>query len=200
MYPQGIDDDHDHEDEDVDLIQQNPVPVGFAGVGNSYRRQVGPDGEEQDIIGSDGHAEQLPPYSRYPEEGPEKMPLMPTALHSRAPVHGSNPGMALMHAALQPSSIAQSMTDASELEPLQSTSELALLNPRSSRSFHQDDSEKSWSEKSWRERSKSRVCCGVRLWWILAIFGAILFVLALVGGVAGGYLAGSRSQSAASSL
>jgi len=197
MYPQGIDDDHDHEDEDVDLTQQNPVPVGFAGVGNSYRRQVGPDGEEQDIIGSDGHAEQLPPYSRYPEDGPEKMPLMPTALHSRAPVHGSNPGMALMHAALQPSSIAQSMTDASELEPLQSTPELTLLNSRSSRSIYEDDPEKSWSEKSWRERSKTRVCCGVRLWWILAIFAAILFVLALVGGVAGGYLAGSRSQGTA---
>jgi hypothetical protein len=174
-------------------VQQNPVPVGFAGVGNSYRRQVGPDGEEQDIIGSDGHAEQLPPYSRYPENGPEKMPLLPTALHSRAPVHGTDPGMALMHAALQPTSSAQSMTDASELEPLQSTSELALPPTHAPRSFSQYGEKESSRKSFWKERMNRRVC-GIRLWWILAILGAVLFVLALVGGVAGGYLAGQRSK------
>ncbi|CAI6340556.1 unnamed protein product [Periconia digitata] len=58
---------------------QNSIPLGFTGlnasVGTGYRRQIGPDGEEQDIIGPDGHTEQLPPYSRYPEEGPTKASL-----------------------------------------------------------------------------------------------------------------------------
>ncbi|PVI04834.1 hypothetical protein DM02DRAFT_611190 [Periconia macrospinosa] len=58
---------------------QNTIPLGFTGinaaVGPGYRRQIGPDGEEQDIIGPDGHTEQLPPYSRYPEEGPTKASL-----------------------------------------------------------------------------------------------------------------------------
>jgi hypothetical protein len=46
-----------------------PVPVGFPGLNNNYQRRLGPDGEEiADIIGPDGHTEQLPPYSQYPDE------------------------------------------------------------------------------------------------------------------------------------
>ncbi|PSN67357.1 hypothetical protein BS50DRAFT_390080 [Corynespora cassiicola Philippines] len=51
---------------------QTSIPLGFPGIASGYHRQIGPDGEEQDIIGPDGHTEQLPPYSRYPEEGPTK--------------------------------------------------------------------------------------------------------------------------------
>jgi hypothetical protein len=40
-------------------------------------------GEEQDIIGPDGHTEQLPPYSRYPDEGPTKASLAAEASASR---------------------------------------------------------------------------------------------------------------------
>ncbi|GME42132.1 uncharacterized protein LTHEOB_5489 [Neofusicoccum parvum] len=73
MYPQNV-------FEDPDEIQpapvQNQIPVGFPGLGQGYHRQIGPDGEEQDIIGPDGHTEQLPPYSRFPEEGPTKASLM----------------------------------------------------------------------------------------------------------------------------
>ncbi|KAL1800872.1 hypothetical protein ACET3X_001214 [Alternaria dauci] len=58
----------------VPQVQSN-IPVGFPGLNNGYRRVLGPDGEEQDIIGPDGHTEQLPPYSRYPEEGPTKASL-----------------------------------------------------------------------------------------------------------------------------
>jgi len=54
---------------------QSTIPVGFPGLNNGYHRVLGPDGEEQDIIGPDGHTEQLPPYSRYPEEGPTKASL-----------------------------------------------------------------------------------------------------------------------------
>ncbi|KAG0649563.1 hypothetical protein D0Z07_3566 [Hyphodiscus hymeniophilus] len=45
-----------------------PIPAGFPGLNNNYQRRLGPDGEEiADIIGPDGHTEQLPPYSQYPE-------------------------------------------------------------------------------------------------------------------------------------
>ena len=39
---------------------QTAMPVGFPGLNNGYHRVLGPDGEEQDIIGPDGHTEQLP--------------------------------------------------------------------------------------------------------------------------------------------
>jgi hypothetical protein len=54
---------------------QTVIPVGFPGLSAGYHRVLGPDGEEQDIIGPDGHTEQLPPYTRYPEEGPTKASL-----------------------------------------------------------------------------------------------------------------------------
>ena len=60
LYPQhtAVAEDTAHQD----------IPVGFAGMGNSYQRQIGPDGEEAgDLIGPLGHLEELPPYTRYPE-------------------------------------------------------------------------------------------------------------------------------------
>lgn len=45
------------------------IPVGFPGMAGQYQRRIGPDGEDAaDIIGPDGHTEQLPPYTRYPDE------------------------------------------------------------------------------------------------------------------------------------
>ncbi|KAI6778987.1 uncharacterized protein J7T54_002630 [Emericellopsis cladophorae] len=51
------------------------IPVGFNGMGTTYQRQIGPDGEEVgDLIGPDGHLEELPPYSRYPEPANGRRP------------------------------------------------------------------------------------------------------------------------------
>ncbi|KAI2633498.1 hypothetical protein GGS21DRAFT_138725 [Xylaria nigripes] len=48
---------------------QRDINVGFPGTADRYQRRLGPDGEEvADMIGPDGHTEQLPPYTRYPEE------------------------------------------------------------------------------------------------------------------------------------
>ncbi|KAI0407207.1 hypothetical protein F4802DRAFT_43933 [Xylaria palmicola] len=45
------------------------INIGFPGAVGDYQRRLGPDGEEAaDIIGPDGHTEQLPPYTRYPVE------------------------------------------------------------------------------------------------------------------------------------
>lgn len=46
------------------------IPVGFmGGAADPYQRRLGPEGEEMaGIIGPDGHTEELPPYTRYPDE------------------------------------------------------------------------------------------------------------------------------------
>lgn len=45
------------------------IPVGFVNDNDPYQRRLGPEGEElADIIGPDGHTEELPPYTRYPDE------------------------------------------------------------------------------------------------------------------------------------
>lgn len=59
MYMQGT----------IDEITSDPVaiPVGFAGRANQYQHAPGSTGDEiADIVGPDGHTEQLPPYSREP--------------------------------------------------------------------------------------------------------------------------------------
>ncbi|PSR78650.1 hypothetical protein BD289DRAFT_456193 [Coniella lustricola] len=63
MYPQNP----------IEEETQEPVvptiPVGFVSAADPYQRRLGPEGEElADIIGPDGHTEELPPYTRYPDE------------------------------------------------------------------------------------------------------------------------------------
>lgn len=65
MYPQNIGAD------DAPIMAPEPAPpVGFPGLAaGPYQRRLGPDGEDvADMIGPDGHTEELPPYSRYPDE------------------------------------------------------------------------------------------------------------------------------------
>ena len=62
MYPQS-------DGAEIGSGQDHSIPLGFHGLPDQYQRRIGPDGEEAaDLIGPDGHTEQLPPYSRYPQE------------------------------------------------------------------------------------------------------------------------------------
>lgn len=97
MYSQsGLDDELDEEPlaeptrPPVPPIQ-TAIPLGFPGLNTGYHRVLGPDGEEQDIIGPDGHTEQLPPYSRFPEEGPTKASLAAEASASSRVLPAPNP-------------------------------------------------------------------------------------------------------------
>tara|TARA_R110002003_G_scaffold44_4_gene3206 strand:+ start:10299 stop:11597 length:1299 start_codon:yes stop_codon:yes gene_type:complete len=89
MYSQSGLDEGLHEEPAVEPAHppvppiQTAIPLGFPGLSAGYHRVLGPDGEEQDIIGPDGHTEQLPPYTRFPEEGPTKASLAAEASASR---------------------------------------------------------------------------------------------------------------------
>jgi hypothetical protein len=70
-----------------------PMPVGFYGRPSApFTRRTGPDGEELDVVGPDGHLEQLPPYTRYPMAGPvmskagnDPVSPMSSASHTSSP-------------------------------------------------------------------------------------------------------------------
>ncbi|KAF2970973.1 hypothetical protein GQX73_g2612 [Xylaria multiplex] len=64
IYPQNV---GTGDDGSGDRPPQREINVGFPGTADNYQRRIGPDGEEAaDMIGPDGHTEQLPPYTRYP--------------------------------------------------------------------------------------------------------------------------------------
>lgn len=144
--------------------------VGFPGSSNGFHRQIGPDGEEQDIIGPDGHTEQLPPYSKYPEEGSAKV-VVPN------------------------NSTAQSLAS-TPLSPQQQSatgSTAAILNPSRGDAAHAD--ERAWNEKSWSDRKRSKVCGGRLPCWMLGVLvGCAIIIAGLVAGLVGGLISANKKH------
>ena len=76
MYPQTT--VHDGEVSPIAGASQL-IPVGFPGLDQQYSRRLGPEGEDaDDIIGPNGHTEQLPPYTRYQDNSPSKESVVET--------------------------------------------------------------------------------------------------------------------------
>lgn len=61
------------EDLVIEPIHTQNVADANIGPSQTYQRRQGPDGEgADDLIGPDGHTEQLPPYTQYPNDLPPK--------------------------------------------------------------------------------------------------------------------------------
>lgn len=184
------------------------IPVGFATAADPYQRRLGPEGEElADIIGPDGHTEELPPYTRYPDEfyarkirgdndsdragegaGPAAvvapvavttMAAVPTADANTIPGAG---GIGL--AARNPEFDARSVDDVA-----------SPASRHSARSFTSDSHHEintaaaAISEKpqlgKWQKLAKKKAC-GVIPYWALGLtFTAVLIVLVIVAAVIG---------------
>lgn len=204
MYPQNAFGDDDP-DEIRPAPAQNQIPVGFPGLDQGYHRQIGPDGEEQDIIGPDGHLEQLPPYSRFPEEGPTKASLMavpeefdlvtgPDAAagaQSRnlaASPTGHATGATMSQEALPSSNssmmmqpIANGQTTPQSQEPLQPQDR--SLSDGANQQASESPDDKTWSEKTWKEKRKTRILWGKVPLWVLITAIVIIVILAVILGV-----------------
>lgn len=150
------------------------IPVGFPGHGQEIHRQIGPDGEELDIIGIDGHTEQLPPYSRYPEgEDPFKDPPVVSPRHRGESSANESSHQTLIN---EPEVRAHRVPSQDESSP----SATLLGGSR-------EGSLKEMNEKSWKERSKKRICWGKMPLWLAALLavGAVLLLGGILGGVLG---------------
>lgn len=181
MYAQNV--VEDTEDEPVEhLGTTNAIPVGFPGHDQPFHRRRGPDGEEQDIIGTDGHSEQLPPYSEYPEDGPPKDTILP--LHTAAPGIASHLALPLMQRG------PQSMSD---LDNSAAGQGFVNMEQMDTNETVNTSSKKSWSEKSWKEKRKTKFC-GIPLWWILLAAGVVAFIAIVLGGAIGGILSTQRKN------
>ncbi|KAK0640909.1 hypothetical protein B0T16DRAFT_430892 [Cercophora newfieldiana] len=181
-----------------------PIPLGFRGGPDQYQRRVGAEGEEvADIIGPDGHTEQLPPYTRYPDEAYARK------VRNLEESPGTTTGGATIVAAAAPL-----QTSGIQVIPGAGGIGLATRNPEfesmddlgsprsrhSSRSFTSDASqheiniaaaeysEKGKAEKPWQSSMRRRVCGIIPLWSVLLTLAVLTLMGVILGSVIGAFM------------
>ncbi|MCJ1473798.1 hypothetical protein MMC13_002449 [Lambiella insularis] len=171
MYPQNT---VPEGESSADVIAGPVAPIGFPGLGQQYTRRLGPDGEEaDDIIGPDGHTEQLPPYTRYPDAAVTKESYAPAPLESQE---------ALLH----PLARAESPVTPQPVDELRlSDDEHARINFAAAAVPSHYDVGRSTKER-WKSRGRKKVCCGAIPRWVVVtvVIVAIIFA-AVMGGIIG---------------
>ena len=98
MFPQNTVSEDDQESFGAPNNAAGPAyPTGARPAPQPQHRRIGPDGEDlDDLIGPDGYAEQLPPYTRYPNDIPPKRDPDASSFtnaSASAPVSNSNPAL-----------------------------------------------------------------------------------------------------------
>ena len=172
LYPQNT----VPEEDAAEIVPASMIPVGFPGMGQRYQRHVGPQGEDvADIIGPDGHAEQLPPYTRYADDMPRKY----DAAAAEVPVTSSSSGLTQE----APLSDMTTLNEPVEMGDANRVSRTELGEPAGANSLRD----------IWRRNCKKRVCCGLPLWVLLGIICLIL-VAAAIGGVLGSIVGSENSN------
>lgn len=163
------------------------IPVGFPGLGQNYQRRLGPDGEDAaDIIGPDGHTEQLPPYTRYPDGV-----LLKDTPPRLANTTNETPDPYTSQDTIQPAHSPVSVTQSHLTEDSGTR-----LNVPAAIPVARTDESGSFKEK-WTKKGKRRMCKGKIPVWVVVIV-VILLVLAgaLLGGIIGRFIGRRRAQQA----
>lgn len=186
LYPQNVLEDS----EETTGPAPQLIPVGFPGMSTGYHRQIGPDGEDQGLMGLDGHTEQLPPYSKYPEQGPASpvVPMTQPVTPQESIALGNLGSPDSQTTLIRPN-------NGHGADQLNRSPSLPLSEPPSFSS-----SEKSWSEKTWKEKRKTRFFGGKIPLWAIVLGFVLVFILAVIlGGAIGGLFARENARLAAAS-
>ncbi|KAI1211312.1 uncharacterized protein F4807DRAFT_33241 [Annulohypoxylon truncatum] len=184
---------------------QEEINIGFPGTTDNYQRRIGPEGEDvADLIGPDGHTEQLPPYTRYPEEAytrkamgvetPQPVPVQPMqSIQPTQPMqqqqHQQQPPQPMLAipgaggigvAALNPEfASTEDLGDMNSPQSRQSvrsfTSDNSQRGLTAGTRSDQDISDEKKAMKDWQVTAKRRVWGIVPCWAI--ILAAIVLVL-----------------------
>jgi hypothetical protein len=155
-------------EEDDTSSAQATIPLGFPGMGQEYQRSAQTQDDIADIVGSDGHIEELPPYTRYADElGPKESPSS-------------------VRAAMVPADIPREAPLLHQTPHTQYAGDDVELNTAVSRNTDSDSSG-SFKEKV-KQRSRQKICCGLPFWFVVIIIAVLLFgviIGAAIGGVVG---------------
>lgn len=187
MYPQGTVSDS----ESSLPPQAPPIPVGFPGSNNNYQRRIGPEGEEiAGIIGPDGHTEELPPYTQYPDEAFARKTRLAAStqiagaggmgLATRNPEFSSQEDLATpSHSRESVHSVLTVPQDNNVTAPNNTTALQAV--PSQSGDLEPGLSEKK-NLRKWQIVAKRKVCHIIPIWSIV-LAAMVLILFALIMGV-----------------
>ena len=184
MYPQNT-----VPEDGQDVVAGMPLPIGagFPGLqGQNFQRRLGPDGEDvDDLIGPDGYAEQLPPYSRYANGVPPK--------------YSSGIGSIRRSTAVSIPAEDSQETLNSAGSPVRTRGDTGAVNPFGDSATELDSTTTAVAElprdeggnfkERVREKGKRRVCCGFLPCWLLGLILMALVLAVFLGGIIGGVLA-----------
>lgn len=179
------------------------IPLGFTNGPDPYQRRIGPDGEDvADIIGPDGHTEELPPYTRYPDEvyarkirdtessaqpssNTEAGPSTATTVLANVPPSRAIPGAGgIGLAARNPEFDSRSVDDAVSPQSRHSAHSFTTDSHHDINTAAATISEKPQLTKYQRFAKKK--ACGVVPYWAIGLTGtAILIVIVIVAAVIG---------------
>jgi len=169
------------EDED---ITTNGIPLGFPRT-NFQPSNGGSSSDSGDIIGSDGHIESLPPYTRYADNTVAKG-NMDDIMNRRR----STRSMRSMRSArsLRPVPTRSSRPDTATAPPSDAAS-TTLLRPTA---LFEEETEAQRARKegyrtSWGEKLRKPTIAGMPLWGLIVITIMVVFS-ATVGGIVGGVI------------
>ena len=186
------------EDLVTEPIHSQDVANANIGPSQTYQRRQGPDGEgADDLIGPDGHTEQLPPYTKYPNDLPpkERIAIIERDTNDEERPFGN----------LQETSIASPTGSADSRSPIyQGTNTetipehaIHIQNSTEPHGFSQAIPSQSTSSPVADEgghfkevvaiKSKKRVC-GLVPPWLLIVAAVVLFLIVVIGGSVGGVL------------
>ncbi|ERF75254.1 hypothetical protein EPUS_00046 [Endocarpon pusillum Z07020] len=167
------------EEDDASLAQAT-IPVDFPGMGQPYRSggQTRRD-DVSDIVGSDGHIEELPPYTRFADEIAPKESL---------------PSIQAVHL---PAVVPQEVPMSPQSRHTQHVETVVELSSTSSRNGCSNSSV-GFKEKI-KQKGRQRVCGGLPFWFFFVIIGVLLLGVvlgAIIGGVIGSQKGASPSATA----
>ena len=169
------------EEGDAHLPRTN-IPLGFPSTRGTGYRENSPrrTADIADIVGSDGHIEQLPPYTPYAGNDSAAKENSTRIRTLSAPAQASPAGLTGLQSG-EPPGVANSFE----------------MNSTDHQEQSNDESNASGSFKEKIKRTTHRtVCCGLPLWFLLAIV-AVLALGVIIGAVIGVVVVDDSEESAA---
>ncbi|OLN85155.1 hypothetical protein CCHL11_06235 [Colletotrichum chlorophyti] len=200
----------------VDSNEGDSIPVGFVGRPDGYQRRLGPEGEEiADLIGPMGHTEELPPYTRYPEQAyarkqageqhssPSEQQRSQQPQPQAQPEPSTQQPVIAMTASVPAIPGAGGLGLATRNPEFESREDLGLEPSRlSSRTLAPDNAshheintaaeayaEKGGAERKWQKRAKKRMF-GIIPYWAICLLAVGLVLMGIIlGAVIGTFFA-----------